>query len=637
MTSKIGKQNYLGIEIDYDREKDFNVFSLETLKDRYFWEEETHAQEAFARASVYGATYQGHTDFDLAQRLYDYASKGWFGFSTPILSNGGTTRGLPISCFLNYVPDSRRGLSDHYDENIWLASGGGGLGGYWGAVRSNGVSTSNGSQSTGSIPFMHVVDSQMLAFNQGITRRGSYAAYMDISHPEVEEFIAMRKTTGGDLNRKCLNLHNGITITDEFLAAVMSDDSWRLIDPKSKQAVKTVSARDLWWQLVHTRAETGEPYIVNLDRCNEALPQLQKDIGLEVRQSNLCSEITLPTSEDRTAVCCLSSVNLEYFDDWKDDEQFIADLITMLDNIIEHFVTNATNKEHYYAIYNLRKNPKPRKLDFKEFETYVPPSKKGFAKAAYSAYRERAVGLGAMGFHSYLQRNGIPFEGMYASSFNNRAFKTIKERAENASRSLAGNRGEAPDMAGSGLRNSHLLAIAPNASSSIICGGTSPSIEPTRANVFTHKTLTGSFKVKNKYLEELLESKGINTEETWKDIAAAEGSVKDLSELSEEEKEVFKTAPELNQIWVIEHAYQRQKYVCQAQSVNLFFEPPPATAPQEVHDEYLEYVNHVHWTGANKLKSMYYLRTTAARNTENVNIKIPRINLEDGECLSCEG
>jgi len=627
VTNKTGVQDYLGIQIDYDRERDLNTFSLETLKDRYFWEDETHAQEAFARASVFGSTYQGHTDYNLAQRLYDYSSKGWFGFSTPILSNGGTTRGLPISCFLNYVPDSRRGLSDHYDENIWLASGGGGLGGYWGDVRSNGVSTSNGSQSTGSIPFMHVVDSQMLAFNQGVTRRGSYAAYMDISHPEVEEFIAMRKTTGGDLNRKCLNLHNGITITDDFLTAVKNDEQWRLIDPKSKQAIKTVSARDLWWQLVHTRAETGEPYIVNLDRCNEALPQPQRDMGLKVRQSNLCSEITLPTSESRTAVCCLSSVNLEYFDEWKDNEQFIDDLVTMLDNIIEHFIDNATDGEHAWH----------RDSKLKEFVSYVEQSKEGFTKAAYSAYRERAVGLGAMGFHSYLQRNGIPFEGMYASSFNNRAFKAIKDRATMASRRLAGDRGEAPDMAGSGLRNSHLLAIAPNASSSIICGGTSPSIEPTRANVFTHKTLTGSYKVKNKYLEELLEKKCINNEQTWKDIAAAEGSVKTLDKLTEEEKEVFKTAPELDQRWIIEHAYQRQKYICQAQSVNLFFEPPPATAPQEIHDEYLEYVNHVHWTGANKLKSMYYLRTTAARNTENVNIKIPRINLEDGECLSCEG
>ena len=624
MTLKIGKQDYLGIQIDYDKEETLNSFSLETLKDRYFWKDETHAQEAYARASIFSATYQGITDWDLAQRLYDYSSSNWFMFSTPILSNGGTTRGLPISCFLNYVPDSRDGLSSHYDENIWLASAGGGIGGHWGEVRSNGISTSNGSRSTGTIPFIHVVDSQMLAFNQGVTRRGSYAAYMDITHPEVEEFIAMRKTTGGDLNRKCLNLHNGITITDEFLDAVKNDEQWRLIDPKTKTAVKVISARDLWWQLIHTRAETGEPYIVNLDRCNEALPKFQKDIGLQVHQSNLCSEITLPTSEERTAVCCLSSVNLEYFDEWKEEEQFISDLMTMLDNIIEHFIDNATSGLCF------------PNMEMKEFKNYVKPDKKGFAKAAYSAYRERAIGLGAMGFHSYLQRNGISFEGMYAASFNNRAFKFIKERSQMASRNLARNRGEAPDMVGSGYRNSHLLAIAPNASSSIICGGTSPSIEPTRANVFTHKTLTGSFKVKNKYLEKLLEDKRINTEKTWKDIAAAEGSVKDLQELTEEEKEVFKTAPELNQIWVIEHAYQRQKYVCQAQSVNLFFEPPPATASQEIHDEYLEYVNHVHWTGANKLKSMYYLRTTAARNTENVNIKIPRINLEE-ECLSCEG
>ncbi len=627
MINKTGQQDYLGITIDYAREDNLDKFSVETLKDRYLWQEETHAQEAFARASVYGATYQEYTDYDLAQRLYEYASKGWFGFSTPILSNGGTTRGLPISCFLNYVPDSRGGLSAHYDENIWLASGGGGLGGYWGDVRSNGVSTANGSQSTGSIPFMHVVDSQMLAFNQGVTRRGSYAAYMDISHPEIEEFIAMRKTTGGDLNRKCLNLHNGVNISDAFLKRVKNDDNWRLIDPKSKQAIKTVSARDLWWQLLHTRAETGEPYIVNMDRCNEALPESQKALGLKIRQSNLCSEITLPTGEDRTAVCCLSSVNLEYFDEWKEHPMFIADLVTMLDNIIEHFIDNAV---HTAGISQQCDN-------LQEFVSYVEQSKAGFTKAAYSAYRERAIGLGAMGFHSYLQRNSIPFESMYASSFNNRAFKHIKEQASEASKFLGELRGEAPDMAGSGMRNSHLLAIAPNASSSIICGGTSPSIEPTRANVFTHKTLTGSYKVQNKYLTELLESKGINNEKTWKAIAAAEGSVAELDGLTEDEKDVFKTAPELNQIWIIEHAYQRQKYVCQAQSVNLFFNPPPATAPQETHDEYLEYVNSVHWTGANKLKSMYYLRSTAARNTENVNIKIPRINLEEGECLSCEG
>ena len=620
--------DYLGIQIDYSREENLNDFSLDTLKDRYFWKDETHAQQALARASVYCATYQGVVDYDLAQRLYDYSSSHWFSYSTPILSNAGTSRGLPISCFLNYVPDSRSGLSNHYDENIWLASGGGGLGGCWSGVRSNGVPTSNGSESTGSIPFMHIVDSQMLAFNQGVTRRGSYAAYMDISHPEIEEFVGMRKTTGGDLNRKCLNLHNAVTINDSFLDAVREDSLWRLIDPKSNEAVKIISARDLWWSLLHTRAETGEPYIVNLDRCNEALPEQQKELGLEIKQSNLCSEITLPTNEERTAVCCLSSVNLEYFDEWKDKELFISDLITMLDNVLEHFIGHAVGDTNKLKTNN---------MNFERFSSYVKESAKGFAKSAYSAYRERAVGLGALGFHSYLQRNGISFEGMYASSFNNRAFSLIKERAVTASQALAESRGESPDMAGSGLRNSHLLAVAPNASSSIICGGASPSIEPQRANVFTHKTLTGSYQVRNKYLQALLQEKGLDNEKTWKDIAAAEGSVQNIKGLSEEEKEVFKTAPEINQLWIIEHAHHRQKYICQSQSVNLFFIPPKATEPQEMHDEYLEYVNSVHWVGARKLKSMYYLRSNAARNSENVNIKIPRINLEDVECLACEG
>ena len=627
--TKTGVQDYLGISIDYAREDNLNDFSLSTLKDRYFWKEETRAQEAFARASVYGATYQGVVDYKLAQRLYDYSSNLWFMFSTPILSNGGTTRGLPISCFLNFVPDSRVGLSSHYDENIWLTSSGGGLGGYWGSVRSNGVATSNGSQSTGSIPFMHVVDSQMLAFNQGVTRRGAYAAYMDITHPEVEEFIAMRKTTGGDLNRKCLNLHNGINITDAFLEAVKKDEDWRLIDPKTNAAVKVVPARDLWWQLIHTRAETGEPYIVNIDRCNEAMPDAQKNMGLKVHQSNLCSEITLATDEERTAVCCLSSVNLEYFDEWKDVPTFIPDLIRMLDNIIQHFVDNAvdTLPEPHFLMPN----------NMKEFMKYVKKEQKGFAKAAYSAFRERALGLGAMGFHSYLQRNGIPFEGLYAASFNNKSFKHIKESAFIASLSLGEERGEAPDMRGTGLRNSHLLAVAPNASSSIICGGTSPSIEPSRANVYTHKTLSGSFKVKNKYLEQLLESKDLNNEKTWRDISAAEGSVEGIEELSEEEKAIFKTAPEINQMWVVDHAHQRQKYICQSQSVNLFFVPPKSEAPQEIHNDYLNYVNSVHWAGASKLKSMYYLRSAAARNSENVNVKIPKINLEEQECISCEG
>ena len=626
-TSKIGRQAYLGIQIDYDKEETLSEFSKETLKDRYLWENETHAQEAFARAAVYGATYQGTTDYDLAQRLYNYASDYWFMFSTPILSNGGTKRGLPISCFLNYVPDSRAGLSAHYDENIWLASVGGGIGGYWGDVRSNGIFTANGSQSTGSIPFMHVVDSQMLAFNQGVTRRGSYAAYMDISHPEIEEFIGMRKTTGGDLNRKCLNLHNGVNITDEFLESVKDDKDWRLIDPKTKEAIKIISARNLWWNLIHTRAETGEPYIVNIDRCNEALPQEQKDLGLTVRQSNLCSEITLPTNEERTSVCCLSSVNLEYFDDWEECTDFIPDLVTLLDNILQHFIDYSIDVDKL-GTYT---------ANYERFINHVYKDKESFRRAAYSAYRERAIGLGAMGFHSYLQRNGFPFSGIYAASFNNRAFSQIRKLAEKASRRLAGLRGESPDMVGSGRRNSHLLAIAPNASSSIICGGTSPSIEPSRANVYTHKTLTGSFKVKNKYLEKLLKKKKMNTEEVWGSIAAEQGSVQKLEELSEEEKEIFLTAPEINQIWIIEHAKLRQEHICQSQSVNVFFTFPPATAPQKVHDEYLEYVNNVHWAGAKYLKSMYYLRSNSARTTENVNIKIPRINLEDGECLSCEG
>jgi ribonucleoside-diphosphate reductase alpha chain len=627
--TKTGVQDYLGISINYDREEYLNDFSLSTLKDRYLWNDETHAQEAFARASVYAATYKGTVDYKLAQRLYDYSSNLWFMFSTPILSNGGTTRGLPISCFLNFVPDSRVGLSSHYDENIWLTSSGGGLGGYWGSVRSNGVATSNGSQSTGSIPFMHVVDSQMLAFNQGVTRRGAYAAYMDISHPEVEEFIAMRKTTGGDLNRKCLNLHNGINITDAFLEAVRKDEDWRLIDPKTNAAVKVVPARDLWWSLIHTRAETGEPYIVNIDRCNESLPATQKNMGLKVHQSNLCSEITLATDEERTAVCCLSSVNLEYMDEWRQVTSFIPDLVIMLDNIIQHFIDNAAIElpDPYFLM--------PNSLE--EFKTYVKKEQEGFAKAAYSAFRERALGLGAMGFHSYLQRNDIPYESVYAASFNNRTFKYIKEAAFLASLDLGKKRGEAPDMRGTGLRNSHLLAIAPNASSSIICGGTSPSIEPSRANVYTHKTLSGSFKVKNKYLEQLLESKNLNNEKTWRDISAAEGSVEGIEELSEEEKAIFKTAPEINQMWVVDHAHQRQKYICQSQSVNLFFVPPKSEEPQEVHDEYLTYVNSVHWAGANKLKSMYYLRSAAARNSENVNVKIPKINLEEQECISCEG
>jgi ribonucleoside-diphosphate reductase alpha chain len=627
---KVGEKPYLGIIINYDKDKKLDKFSKDTIKDRYLWDTETSPQEAFARAAVYVSTYKDETDYEMAQRIYDYSSNHWFMFSTPILSNGGTTRGLPISCFLNHVPDSRHGLSAHYDENIWLASSGGGIGGYWGEVRSDGVSTSNGSKSTGSIPFMHVVDSQMLAFNQGTTRRGSYAAYLDISHPEVEEFMIMRKESGGDINRKCLNLHHGINITNAFLDAIRNDDDWRLIDPKSGDAVKIVKARELWSKILETRAETGEPYLVNIDTCNDALPKEQRELGLEVKQSNLCSEITLATNEERTAVCCLSSVNLEYYDEWSKDNLFIEDLITMLDNVLQHFIDNAVDTVQL-GEYN---------ANFKRFKNYIREGQEGFTKAAYSAYRERSIGLGAMGFHAYLQSKNIPFEGLFATSFNYKAFKHIKKSAVEASKRLADSRGEAPDVSNSGLRNAHLLAVAPNASSSIICGGTSPSIEPFRANVYTHKTLSGSYKVKNKYLEKLINKKFKTAEEKeniWKEINVAKGSIQHLDEFSEQEKELFKTANEINQIWVVEHAYKRQEFICQSQSVNLFFVPPEASMEQETHNEYLQYVSDVHWYGMNQLKSLYYFRSDGARGAENVNVKVPRIKLDEVECISCEG
>ncbi len=627
---KIGKKPYLGIIIDYDKEKKFDKFSLDTLQDRYYWEKETHAQEAFARAAVFASTYKGETNYEMAQRLYNYASDCWFMFSTPILSNGGTTRGLPISCFLNYVPDSRDGLSSHYDENIWLASSGGGIGGYWGDVRSNGIPTTHGSRSTGSIPFMHVVDSEMLAFNQGTTRRGSYAAYSHISHPEIEEFINMRKESGGDINRKNLNLHNGITLTNEYLEAVKNDEDWRLIDPKTQEAVKIVNARELWWQIINARAETGEPYLINLDRCNDALPKEQKELGLEIKQSNLCSEITLATDEERTAVCCLSSVNLEHFDKWCKDDLFISDLITMLDNVLQHYIDNAIDTTRL-GEYN---------ANFTRFSNYIRKGKEGYTRSAYSAYRERSLGLGAMGFHAYLQSKGIPFEGIFATGFNHKSFSHIKERAVEATQRLAEERGEAPDIHGSGRRNAHLLAVAPNASSGIICSGTSPSIEPYRANAYTHKTLSGTYQVKNKFLEKLFKSKGLKgkkLEDVWKDISANDGSVQHLDMLDDKEKEIFKTANEINQIWIIEHAHVRQEFICQAQSVNLFFTLPKATEDQETHDEYMQYVNDVHWYGMNKLKSLYYFRSNAARTAENVNIKVPRIKLEEVDCIACEG
>ena len=591
------------MQINYERDELLPDFSVKTLEDRYLLENETSPQQAFARAAKTFAD-----DDDHAQRLYDYASQLWFMFSTPVLSNGGSSRGLPISCFLNYVGDSRGGIAGHYTENAWLSSVGGGIGGYWGDVRSVGSKTSRGSESTGVIPFLKVVDAEMLAFSQGVTRRGSYAAYLPIDHPEIEEFLDVRKPTGGDINRKSINLHHAVIISNKFMELIANatnvegfDDSWDLIDPHSGEVRKTVSAKVLWIKIIQNRVETGEPYIMFEDTINEALPEFQKALGLKVHQSNLCSEITLPTDDTRTAVCCLSSVNLEKFDEWSSSETFIPDLIRMLDNVIEYFINNAPDE---------------------------------LARARFSASQERSLGLGAMGFHAYLQKRGIPFESAMAKSFNLRAFSHIKNEASRATRELAEERGECPDSkwAGGGVRNAHLLAVAPNASSSIICGNTSPSIEPYRANAFTQKTKTGSALLKNPFLEKLLEEKGKNTEEVWKTIITNNGSVQHLECLTDYEKDTFKTAVELDQRWVVEHAADRQEHICQAQSVNMFF--PADVSKQELHNVHL-----MAWT--KKLKTLYYLRSEALKRAEVVSDEKLReyiFDFDDEEgCLACEG
>ena len=586
------------INIDYRKDKLLTEFSHKTLQDRYLVGDEVSPQEGFARAAQAFADDEAH-----AQRLYDYASNLWFMFATPVLSNGGTQRGLPISCFLNYVDDSREGITGHYTENAYLSSFGGGIGGSWSDVRAQGTKTSKGSESTGVMPFVKVVDAEMLAFSQGVTRRGSYAAYLHMSHPEVEEFLDMRKPTGGDTNRKCLNLHHGVVIPDKFMEIIHKatkepgfDDSWELIDPHSGEVKKVVSARTLWVKLLQNRMETGEPYLMFEDAVNADLPQFQKNKGLRVHHSNLCSEITLATNDERTAVCCLSSVNLEYYDEWKKVPAFIPDLIRMLDNVLESFIQNA------------------------------PPQ---LERAKFSALRERSLGLGAMGFHAYLQKNGISFESPLASAINYEMFDSIKSQAQNTTEQLAVERGACPDDDSCSVRNTHLLAIAPNASSSIICGNTSPSIEPFRANAYTQKTKSGSYLQKNKFLEELLEKYEQNTENTWKSIVTNKGSVQHLEFLSEEEKEVFKTAVEINQSWVIEHAAQRQEFICQSQSVNLFF--PPDVNKGELHN-----IHMLAW--AKNMKTLYYLRSEAISRADNVSNKIKReIIFEQQDCLSCEG
>jgi ribonucleoside-diphosphate reductase alpha chain len=593
-TFKINKGANMKINIDYSRDDLLTESGKTILKDRYLLPTEASPQDGFARAAKTFADDQAH-----AQRLYDYASKLWFMFSTPVLSNGGTTRGLPISCFLNYVDDSREGLADHYTENIWLSSMGGGIGGYWGDVRSQGMATSIGNKTTGVIPFMHVVDSQMTAFHQGATRRGSYASYMDVSHPEIVEFIEMRKPTGGDIHRKNLNLHHGINITDAFMEAVQKGDSWDLIDPHTKQVIKTTDARTLWIKILETRIATGEPYISFIDTVNAALPESQKKLGLKFNHSNLCSEITLPTAKDRTAVCCLSSVNLEYFDEWKDNKLFIEDLVRMLDNVLEHFITSAPS--------------------------YM-------WRAVNSARCERAIGLGAMGLHSYFQKREVAMDGEKSKDINEYIFKHIHNEAQSANEKLGAERGSPADMEGTGLRHSHVIAIAPNASSSVICGGTSPSIEPLRANAFSQKTLSGTFLMKNKYLERVLIRHDRNNKEVWKSIVTNGGSVQHLDFLSDEEKEVFKTAIEMDQRWLVDLAADRQQYICQSQSLNLFL--PPDVDTKTLHGIHLRA-----WKG--KVKTLYYMRSQALKKVENLSSQIERTirqdyQQEEAACVACE-
>jgi len=584
------------IKVDYTRNSLLSA-QAHTLLTDYYCREGEDPQDAYARAAMAFCK----SDYELAQRIYDYASKGWFMFSSPILSNapaqGETVRGLPISCFLSYVPDSLDGLIGHSTELRWLSVKGGGVGGHWSDIRS----VSDVAPSP--IPFLKTVDSDMTAYRQGKTRKGSYAAYMDITHPDIIEFINIRVPTGGDPNRKAFNIHNAVNITDDFMDAVNADAQWDLIDPNDKTVRDTLPARELWERLIETRFRTGEPYLNFIDEANRHLPPAMKEKGLSIHGSNLCNEIHLPTSEDRTAVCCLSSVNLEYYQEWK-DTTMVADLITMLDNVISFFC--------FYAPKELR-------------------------KAVFSATQERSLGLGAMGFHSALQRAGIPWESIMATSYNTEMFTHIKAQAKSATIHLAEERGACPDV--EGVRNSHLMAIAPNANSSIIAG-CSASIEPLKSNAFTHRTRVGAHLVRNPYLDKVIREEAelwqhnpdTWIEEQWKSIILNEGSVQHLDWMDEWDKEIYKTAFELDQRWVVDHAATRQPYICQGQSVNLFF---PAGTEKA-------YVNEVHLRAFNKkLKGLYYLRTSAGAKADTVSFKPTRVALkdyaDDDECLSCQG
>ncbi|HEX5162149.1 MAG TPA: ribonucleoside-diphosphate reductase subunit alpha, partial [Steroidobacteraceae bacterium] len=559
------------VDIDPARDALLTNFGRATLADRYLLPGET-PQHLFARVARAYADDAAH-----AQRLYDYMSKLWFMPATPILSNGGTERGLPISCFLNAVEDNLDGIVGTWTENVWLASNGGGIGTYWGGVRSIGETVKGCGQTSGIIPFVRVMDSLTLAISQGSLRRGSAAVYLDVHHPEIEEFIEIRKPSG-DFNRKSLNLHHGVCITDEFMLAVRDDLPFALRSPKNGEALRTINARKLWQKILETRLQTGEPYLLFSDTANRQLAAHQREAGLRVRQSNLCSEILLPTGVDhagnaRTAVCCLSSVNFETWDQWSGHARFIEDVLRMLDNVLQDFIDHA------------------------------PDSMK---QAKYSAMRERSVGLGAMGFHSYLQDKGIPFESALARAANLRMFKHLRGEADAASQLLAGQRGACPDAAERGVaeRFSHKLAIAPTASISVICGGTSACIEPIPANIYTHKTLSGSFTVRNPALTRLLESRGANRDDTWQSILAHEGSVQHLDCLTDDEKSVFRTAFEIDQRWVVELAADRAPLICQGQSLNLYLR-------SDIHKWDLLML---HWTAWERgVKSLYYCRSKSVQ------------------------
>jgi ribonucleoside-diphosphate reductase alpha chain len=592
---------YLGINIDLSRDNKFDELGIKRLKESYMKEDEESPQHRFAFVSKAFSSSPEH-----AQRLYDYSSSHWLSYSTPILSFGRSKRGMPISCFLNYIEDTAEGLVDNLSETNWLSMLGGGVGIGFGIRSAD-------DKSTGVMPHLKIYDASSLAYRQGRTRRGSYAAYLDISHPDIISFLEIRKPTG-DQNQRCLNLHHGINITDDFMHIIEkcmldpeANDNWELKDPHSGEVREVVSAKHLWQMILELRMHTGEPYLHFIDTSNNQLPQWLKDKGLKVHQSNLCSEIILPTNEQRTAVCCLSSLNLDTYDEWKDNKLFLKDVAEMLDNVLNYFIANAPD---------------------------------AIARAKYSAERERSIGIGALGFHAYLQRNGIAFEGVMAKVANNRIFSTIRKGLDAANLKLGAERGEAPDAAGTGRRFSHLMAIAPNASSSIIMGNTSPSIEPYRANAYRQDTLSGSFLNKNKWLDKILKEKLTDEQaysDAWSSIIANDGSCQHLDILSDAERDTFKTSMEIDQRWVIDLAADRQAYIDQAQSLNLFFRP----------DAHIKYIHAIHFMAWKKgLKTLYYCRSEKIGKADKVSKKIQREIIKEidmtqiaqgNDCIACEG